>query len=176
MTLFCRLLGHVAMDTHYRNQGLDFALCARCAGDLIRREGADWEPLPRGTRVAWQHSGQGSDAASVATRMMRPPPPRRFLGRPAGGFDVRQRGKSGERKFGAGMDLLRLGGRIALAKVAERLRTPAAAERAGEPQIIYLPAQPQPLKARVWRRSRSYRGWWRVQGAAPGLRVRGESS
>ena len=45
--LRCRLLGHAAMPTHYRNGETEFSLCIRCGDDLLRAAGADdWQEIP----------------------------------------------------------------------------------------------------------------------------------
>jgi hypothetical protein len=159
----CRILGHAARDVHYHNQGMDFSLCMRCATDLIRREGDDWQTLPRGTRVAWQHTQQGNDSASVAVRM-RAPPPRRHLPRPMrqGSYDMRQRGREGH----VGAELIRVCGQIMLAGIADRWRTPAGDGKAAAREIIYLPAPP-PHKANARSRVRSRRAWWLARSAQP---------
>ncbi len=71
MTLLCTVVGHTAQATHHHNQGLDFAECHHCGCDLIRAEGGDWTPVPKGFRVVWREFGRAGDAASVAARMGR---------------------------------------------------------------------------------------------------------
>lgn len=164
MALLCRLLGHTALDTHHHNQGLDFALCARCGVDLIRGGGADdWDELPRGTRVVWRTSRQGTDAAAVAARMARGPVPRRH----------RPRHRPLDQGRGAGLRpprphrmrgrtvLLTLCGKFVLAGIADRFtRAPADDD---EGAVIYLPAP----RAAVRFRGRSPRAWWSAQSASP---------
>lgn len=56
MKLICTLAGHRAGPETW-NDGLYFARCTRCGGDLIRQRGAEWAALPPGLRVTWHPNG-----------------------------------------------------------------------------------------------------------------------
>jgi hypothetical protein len=64
--MICDLLGHAAMTAHYRNQGLDFAFCVRCGGDLVRRDVATGDPCPA------PHAWCGAAVRAAATRPRSP--------------------------------------------------------------------------------------------------------
>lgn len=83
MTLVCQLLGHVPMNAHYHLQAMQFALCARCAHDLIRRDGGEWTP---------HDAIIGASAWGLRARLpSRRTPSRRHGAAQAGGYDPRRR-------------------------------------------------------------------------------------
>lgn len=122
--LRCRLLGHAAMPTHYRNGDTEFALCNRCGDDLVRAAGSEeWEQVPGGQKIVWRRHASGADAAAVAERMRHAGPPRRHRPRNGTPMDTGQR-RSRPRR-GDVTALLELTGRYLLASAADRLRRPA---------------------------------------------------
>lgn len=140
----CRLLGHAAMPTHYRNGETEFALCVRCGDDLLRAIGAeDWTAVPAGQKVVWRRRASGADSAAVAERMTLAPAPRRH--RPRNGSLAEPR--RDRRSAGMGM-LIGLTGRFVLASLSDRLRRPA---RPVPPPVRLLPA---PGRATAASRSR----------------------
>lgn len=133
-TLRCRLLGHAAMPTHYRNGDAEFALCMRCGDDLTRALNAEeWAEVPHGQRVVWERQPSGTSAAAVAERM---------------------RGSPISRRANTTV-LLDLTGRFVIDSVFDRLRRPAP--RSVLPPEQLLPA-PAGLTAASRSRARSRRG------------------
>lgn len=77
MKLICKLRGHLPGPETW-NEGLYFAACTRCGGDIIRQRGGEWGLIPTGLRVAWHPIGhQGlhwSKAISRARESHAAPP------------------------------------------------------------------------------------------------------
>lgn len=95
MSLLCSALGHVPMTTRHHNQGMEFAICHRCACDLVRAEDeSDWATVPKGFRVVWRGVSRDAVAGAIALpaparrrdpRNARPAPRRDPRGRPLAG-------------------------------------------------------------------------------------------
>ncbi|MEP9360856.1 hypothetical protein [Sphingomonas sp. KR3-1] len=146
-TLRCRLLGHAAMPTHYRNGETEFALCVRCGDDLLRAIGAeDWQEVPSGHKVMWRRRDHGDSAAAVAERMTLAPAPRRHRASPESGQRRARPGRAGVPM------LLGLTGRFVMASIFDGLRRPA---RPIPAPVRLLPAPGRLTAAsRSWVRSR----------------------
>lgn len=154
-SLRCRLLGHAAMPTHYRNGETEFALCVRCGDDLLRASGdEEWAQVPAGHKVVWRRRNNGRDAMAVAERMRLPTPPRRH--RPRNPAPAEARGQRRARPHRADTLALLFGltSRFVMASLFDRLRRPA---RPVPPPVRYLPA-PGRITAVSRSRARARRG------------------
>lgn len=152
--LRCRLLGHAAMPTHYRNGDAEFALCLRCGDDLMRAlDAEEWAEVPHGQRVVWERQPSGTSAAAVAERMRMPPAPRRHRPRSGAAIETGQR-RARPRRANTTI-LLDLTGRFVIDSVFDRLRRPAPRPAAPPEQLLPAPAG---LTATSRSRARSRRG------------------
>lgn len=53
-SVLCLLGRHKPAKKVIANQGFEFSHCVRCGVELIRREGRDWGPVPKGSRIVWR--------------------------------------------------------------------------------------------------------------------------
>lgn len=135
MTLICWLIGHAPTSAHYHLQGLQFALCARCCLDLVRHDGAEWQPL-NGEEDAEAQAGQAILPAPMPPR--RTPPRRHALTAVLSrSYDMRQRHSP-----------------------RERSGTAKILVQDGVAEPIYAPDLPVRAKAKRCSRARAYRRWW----------------
>ncbi|WP_261292504.1 hypothetical protein [Sphingomonas hylomeconis] len=68
MRMICKMRGHQPGAETW-NEGLFYATCGRCRGDIVRQRGGAWEVVPAGVRVVWHPAGhQGLHWSKVISR------------------------------------------------------------------------------------------------------------
>ncbi len=67
-SVFCRLGKHKVSQNVVANEGTEFGSCQQCGAELIRIDGADWQPVPKGMQVVWRPREPTSGRKNVRAR------------------------------------------------------------------------------------------------------------